>query len=371
MELKKLGVLEPYRVPDEILREVAPTIGGVPLYDSDYTWYAATMAGFGIIYNKVVLKRLGLPEPKTWEDLARPEVFTWVGSADPRKSGSVHMAYEIILQAYGWERGWQIITALGANVRGFSAGANQTPKDVAVGEVAYGLAIDFYAWAQVREAGEEMIGFVMPADVTVVNGDAIAILKGASNRAIAERFIRFVLSEEGQKLWMLRKGEPDGPQKFDLDRFSLLPGLYPKVKERSSVRLNPFEWKSDFVYDATKGGGRWGIVNDLIGSLVIDPHDRLAITWKGAIKAGNVEADRQRLAAMPVSEEEVQKLVDQGSWQDATFRNRTLNAWASLAREKYLAEDNGASAFRNIPALVAGVLGVVMVVYMRRRSRAS
>jgi len=369
MELKKLGLLEPYRVPDEILREVAPTIGGVPLYDSDYTWYAATMAGFGIIYNKVVLKRLGLPEPKTWEDLARPEVFTWVGSADPRKSGSVHMAYEIILQAYGWERGWQIITALGANVRGFSAGAGQTPKDVAVGEVAYGLAIDFYAWAQVREAGEEMIGFVMPADVTVVNGDAIAILKGASNRAIAERFIRFVLSEEGQKLWMLRKGEPDGPQKFDLDRFSLLPGLYPKVKGRSSVRLNPFEWKSDFVYDATKGGGRWGIVNDLIGSLVIDPHDPLAVTWKRAIKTGNIEAERQRLSAMPVNEEEVQKLVDQGSWQDATFRNRTLNAWAALARERYRTEDNGASAFRNIPALIAGVLGVVMVVYMRRRSR--
>ena len=50
---------------------------------------------------------------------------------------------------------------LGANVRNFTNSASQVPKDVAIGEVAYGLAIDFYAWAQVNEAGADKIGFVM------------------------------------------------------------------------------------------------------------------------------------------------------------------------------------------------------------------
>lgn len=370
-ELKKLGLLERYRVPDEILGKLAPTIGGVPLYDTDYSWYAVTMAGFGIIYNKVVLKRLGLPEPKTWEDLARPELFTWVASADPGKSGSVHMAYEIILQAYGWQRGWQIIIALGANVRGFSGYASRTPKDVAVGEVAYGLAIDSHAWAQVKQAGADKIGYVMPHDLTVVNGDAIAILKGAPHRAIAERFIRFALSEEGQKLLMLRKGEPDGPQQFELGKFSVIPGLYSRVKGRTSVRLNPFEWKSNFVYDATKGSGRWGIVNDLMGAWIIDPHDRLAATWKRAIKAGEVEAELQRLATIPVSEQEVQSLIDTGRWRNVEFRNRTINAWASMARETYRTDENEMSLLSNLPALIALIVAIAMVVYMRRRFRAS
>ena len=369
-ELKKQGVLEAYRVPDEILREVAPTIGGVPLYDSDYTWYAVTMAGFGIIYNKIVLNRLRFPEPKTWEDLARPELFSWVGSADPRKSGSVHMAYEIILQAYGWERGWQIITALGANVRSFSAGASQTPKDVAVGEVGYGLTIDSFAWAQVREAGEDKIGYVMPKDLTVVNGDAIALLKGAPHRDIAERFIRFVLSEEGQKLLILRRGEPDGPQEFELKKFSVLPELYPKVAERASIESNPFEWQPDFVYDATKGSGRWGIVNALMGTLIIDPHDQLAAAWKQAIKAAKSSTVLQRLAAMPVSEEEVQRLIEEGRWQDVELRNLTMNTWASQAREKFSTGNHGMRALRNLPGLIALTLGIAMVVYMRRRFRA-
>ena len=367
-ELKRSGMLAPYRVPEEILSALAPSIGGVPLYDQDYTWYAATMAGFGIMYNKVVLKRLGLPEPETWEDLARPEVFSWVGSADPRKSGSVHMAYEIILQAYGWERGWQIVTALGANVRGFSSNAAQTPKDVAVGEVAYGLVIDSYAWAQVRETGEDMIGYVMPEDLTVVNGDAVAILKGATNRQVAERFVRFVLSEAGQKLWILRKGEPDGPQKFDLEKFCVRPDLYPKIEGRTSVRLNPFTWRSAFVYDAAKGSARWGVINDLIGTMVIDPHDRLAAAWKQTISDGNPAAALPALAEAPVGEDEALRLVREGQWRDAAFRNRMLSQWAALARQKYGSGDAASGVIRNLPALTALALVVTMVIYMRRRS---
>jgi ABC-type Fe3+ transport system substrate-binding protein len=371
LELKKLGLLAPYRVPDEILRHVAPDINGVPLYDSDFCWYAATMAGFGIIYNKVVVQMLRLPEPKTWEDLARPALAGWVGSADPRKSGSVHMCYEIMLQAYGWERGWQIITALGANVRGFSAGAGQTPKDVAVGEVAYGLAIDFYAWSQVREVGEERIGYVMPEGLTMVNGDAISMLKGAPNREVAEAFIRFVLSETGQKLWLLRQGDPEGPKKYELGRFSVLPELYAKVKGRTVVTVNPFEGKSAFTYDAEKGSARYEIVNDLIGAFLIDPHDRLAATWKRAIREGKAEADLRRLAAMPLSEDQAQVLAREGRWKDAEFRNRTMSEWASLARSRYLPAPAGRSALRNLPAILAFAGAIAMFIYMRRRSRVS
>lgn len=367
VELKKLGILAPYRVREEVLRELSPTIGGVPLYDPDFTWYAATMAGFGIIYNKVILKRLGLPEPRTWEDLARPEVFSWVGSADPRKSGSVHMAYEIILQAYGWERGWRIITALGANVRGFSGYASQTPKDVTLGEVAYGLSIDSYAWAQVTEVGEEMIGYVMPEDLTVVNGDAIALLKGAPHREVAVRFIEFVLSEEGQKLWILRQGEPDGPQGYELGKFSVLPGLYAKIEGRTSVRLNPFAWNSDFVYDADKGGRRWTLFNDLMGTMIIEPQGLLARAWKRAIEAGEAEEILDRLAEMPLSEAEAEALIAGGRWQEAEFRNRTQSEWATLARQKYGSEEGGGSILRNLPILLALVLGTGTFVYLRRR----
>jgi iron(III) transport system substrate-binding protein len=334
LALKKENLLEPYVLPRQLLEKIPARLGGVPLYDPEYTWYGATLAGFGIVYNKVVLRLTKLPVITTWKGLASPAVYGWVGSSDPRKSGSVHMAYEIILQAYGWEKGWQIITGLGANVRNFTNSAGQVPKDVAIGEVAYGLSIDFYAWAQVNEAGGDKIGFVMPDNLTVINPDCIGILKGAPNRAVAQAFIRFVMSPAGQKLWLWRKGIPGGPRQFQLNRFSVLPSLYDLSPQSTAVKLNPFSWRSNFVFDDKLASARWAIVDDLIGAMVIDPKELLGQAWRKASAGGLTQAKWQRLAAMPISAAEALEFA-KTTWKDPAFRNQKLNEWSRFARNKY------------------------------------
>ena len=114
------------------------------------------------------------------------------------------MVYEIILQTLGWDEGFALLTKIGGNVRGFSAGANAIPTDVVAGQVIYGLAIDFYAYGQIAVVGADKIQYVVPADGAVVTADPIAILKGAPNLPVAQKFLEFVLSEDAQKLWMLR-----------------------------------------------------------------------------------------------------------------------------------------------------------------------
>jgi len=211
LQLAKEGLLAPYRVSDGVLDAMPASIFGMPMYDPEFRWYGTALAGFGIIYNRIVHELLELPAPETWADLARPEFVTWVGSADPRASGSVHMMYEIMLQAYGWEKGIDVITRMGANVRSFPDSSSRIPKDVTAGELACGLAIDIYAQAQINEAGPDKIGYVMPEGQTVINPDSIGILRGAPHREAAERFLEFVLSEDGQTLLMLAPGAPGGP----------------------------------------------------------------------------------------------------------------------------------------------------------------
>jgi ABC-type Fe3+ transport system substrate-binding protein len=334
LALKRDHLLDPYALPQPLLEKIPARLGGVPLYDPDYTWYGATLSGFGIIYNKTVLNLTRLPVIRTWADLALPVAFGWVGSSDPRKSGSVHMAYEIILQAYGWDRGWQILTALGANVRNFTNSASQVPKDVAIGEVAYGLSIDFFAWAQVNEVGADKIGFVMPDNLTIIYPDSIGILKGAPNPEVARAFLRFVMSPPGQKLWLMAKGTDGGPQKYQLNRFSVLPSLYETDQRNLAVKANPFAWQSVFAFDAKKGSERWAIVNDLIGALIIDQKQLLNQAWKTALAGGLTESEWRRLAAMPVSEQEALEL-SQTKWQDPALRNQKLNEWIHFARAKY------------------------------------
>jgi ABC-type Fe3+ transport system substrate-binding protein len=368
-ELKREGLSFPYHLPDSLLQAIPPDINGIPLYDQDFHWYAATMAGFGIMYNKLVLQRLGLPEPATWEDLMRPEVYSWIGSADPRKSGSIHATFEIILQGYGWERGWQVIVALGANTRSFTAYGAQTPKNVAQGEVAYGLTMDSFAWAQVQAYGEAMIGFVMPSDLTIITGDGICLLKGGPNLAVAREFMNFMFSKTGQKIWILKKGEPDGPQQFDLVKFSVLPALYPEINGRTAVQMNPFMWKSNFIYNASKGAIRWGIVNDLIGTFVIEPHRDLRKAWQKAIKAGNTDSVLEYLAQIPISEIEAENISRGNQWRDPVYRNEKLNQWAILVNQRNQATSRIRNLVRNSFAFILIIAGIGLGIYMHRRRR--
>ena len=101
------------------------------------------------------------------------------------------------------------------------------------GQVIYGLAIDFYAYGQIAVVGADKIKYVVPADGAVINADPIAILKGAPNLSVAQKFLEFVLSEDAQKLWMLRDTDSEGPKwKGGLNRASVLPELYDKLGER-------------------------------------------------------------------------------------------------------------------------------------------
>lgn len=334
LRMKEEGLLQPCRLPDEILSNIPQEYAGSPIYDPDFQWYGACFSGFGILYNKQQLDSIGLPEAKTWADLARPELAGWVSSADPRQSGSVHKMYEIILQSYGWEKGFEVITKMNANVKVFGRGASDIPRDVDLGETAYGLAIDIYALAKIAEAGADRLGYVMPEGKTVISPDSIAVLKGAPHKGLARSFVEFVMGEPGQKLWMLKVGEPGGPETFALRRMSVMPHVYDLLGDRVDVPTNPFKWKANLHYDHDKGSVRWGIVADLIGAMTIDMHDELMKAWEAIREGGMKDAAIKRLVAVPISEEEAARLGKE-KWDDQEFRNAKIAEWTRFAQEKY------------------------------------
>jgi hypothetical protein len=177
----------------------------------------------------------------------------------------------------------------------------------------------------------------MPDNLTIITPDAIAILKGAPNAEVARSFVRFVMSERGQKLWLLPVKSPEGPQRFQLNRFSVLPSLYAQSAHQTAVQLNPFAWRSQFEFDPKLSAERWSIVNDLIGALVIDQKNLLTRAWKDALHNNGMNpGERQKLTAVPVSAEEALQL-SRTSWRNPELRNQKLNDWIHFARSKYLA----------------------------------
>ncbi|MCG9128307.1 ABC transporter substrate-binding protein [Candidatus Poribacteria bacterium] len=331
-------LLTSYKLPEDKLILIPPSYHGIPVYDSEYRWYGAALSSFGIMYNEKLRQLRRLPVTNTWEDLGDISLIGKIGAADPRESGSAHMMYEIILQTRGWDNGFALLTKIGGNVKNFSAGANVIPRDVAAGQVIYGLAIDFYAYSQIASVGSDTIKYVLPSDGAVVNPDSIAILKGAPNINVAQKFLEFVLSENAQKLWMLRDSDPEGPEwKGGLNRASVLPSLYDKLGDRCVV-TNPFALKIiPFPYDANKGSTRWDIVNDLFGVLIIDSHKDLVTAWKAIQKCkdnSKRDAAIQALIEMPLTEEEAMKIAE-SDWKNPIFRNDKIKEWGQFAKQKF------------------------------------
>ncbi len=238
-------------------------------------YYSAVLSAFGICYNYDRLRDLGIETPPTrWRDLADPRFYGQVGVTDPTKSGSIAKAFEMIVHSEcqravreagfdraailamekavseggsgepspvlsryqaaverGWANGIALLQIIGANARYFTDGASKVAIDVSTGDAAAGISIDFYARVQadVTRApdGTERMGYTTPVGGSSVSGDPISILRGAPQRELAERFVQFVLSPDGQKLWNYRVGEPGGPVKYALRRLPVLREFYP------------------------------------------------------------------------------------------------------------------------------------------------
>jgi len=336
LALKKEGLLEKCDLPAELLDSIGKDCAGVPVLDQEGFWYGVGLSGFGIIYNKVILKKLGVKEPVSWSDLAKGECYSWIASADPRKSGSVFMMYEIIVQSFGWEKGMEVISAMSGNTRSFSGNAGSIPKDVALGEAAFGLCIDVYALNAVMDAGEDRLGFILPPGETVITPDAIALLKGAPEKELARDFIIFNLSEKGQKLWSFFPGtDPDAPKEHALLKMSVCPYMYEKYPAAAMLKASPFKMPVKFHYDLRAAADRMNIFRDYLGILFVDHREDCAKAWKAVLDSPEDEGKRRLFFAHPVSSSEQFRELGRGDYTNSRIRAKLQTEWSNDAGSRY------------------------------------
>ena len=333
--LAEMGLLVPPDIPVYVEAALESEIAGLPLNDPERRWFGAAMSGFGIVRNKRIVERMGLPVVREWADLTNPCLFGWVASGNPSSSGSVHMLFELVLQAYGFEKGYEFICQIAGNVAAFDEGGNAAPRAAGLGQAAYGMCIDMYGREQQSRLGEENVDFTMPESLTVISADPIAVVKGAPHPELANRFLEFVLSEPGQKLWYLKVGAPGGPKRYALNRLPVLRRLYESGAE-TDVTVDPFTWRGKRDFDEKLSSRRWGVLNGLLQATVLDVHGEVRSAWRATIDAG--EAEHPELVAefgrAPVTEKDLLELAK--TWTaDVGLRQDRMAEWSRFARRKF------------------------------------
>jgi putative spermidine/putrescine transport system substrate-binding protein len=194
MKAKTLGVMEPYKPQgwDEV---------PAGLKDEDGYWTTIHSGTLGLFVNKDALG--DKPVPACWKDLLEPDYRGLVGYLDPSSA------------AVGYVGAVAVNLALGGSAKDFSPAVaffkdlqkNEpiVPKQtsyarVVSGEIPILFDYDFNAYrAKYTEKGN--FEFVIPCEGSVVFPYVVSLVKGAPDKAKAEKVLDYLLSDKGQAIW--------------------------------------------------------------------------------------------------------------------------------------------------------------------------
>ncbi len=182
--LKQEGHLQSYLSPEREAYDAE-------LYDPAGYYYGSKLITTGIVYNTAAEHR-----PQRWQDLVEPEYEGQVTMPSPLYSGAalIHMA---TLSGHS-ELGESYYEALHDNRVEAQGGNGGVFNAVAAGTKPYGIVVDFLP---IREAAKgSPVDFVFPEEGVSAVTEPVAIMQEADNLDAAQKFVDFVLSQEGQRL---------------------------------------------------------------------------------------------------------------------------------------------------------------------------
>jgi ABC-type Fe3+ transport system substrate-binding protein len=334
--LKSKGLLQKYAPKASGIPE---KIGQFPINDPAGFYFGFAASGYGIMWNERYVKANKLPDPKEWQDLAKPVYYDHVSIAAPSRSGTTHLTIEAVLQGEGWAKGWGTIKAMAGNFRNITERSFGVPEAVNSGQVGYGIVIDFFAFS--AQASGFPVKFIYPTVTTIVPAN-VGIVTNAPNKAAAEAFVEFLLSPAGQQVLF----EPG------IRRLPVNPDVYAKAP---ADYPNPFKdprLNSMIKFDVARSEARNDVVDVLFDQLISFQLDALKAATKAIheaeaalAKKDNAQARalvgqaRDLIAAMPVDEvaaaakETVSAFT--GGKQKGARQAELEQQWAAFAKERY------------------------------------
>jgi len=219
------GLTHAYQSPN--LENLIP-LGKKMSEDTGYRASAFSVAVIGFIYNKNLLQEKGLPEPRSWADLLKPEYKGEIAISNPNTAGTGYSILVTLVDLMGEDGAFDYLKKLNPNISSYSKSGGVPSGQTARGEVAIGLT--FLHDANMMLAQGFPVESVAPEEGTGYSLVGVSIVEGARNMQAAKTFVDWILSPEGQAVDMASgmntyptvKGLPLSQYVVDITKMKLL-----------------------------------------------------------------------------------------------------------------------------------------------------
>jgi ABC-type Fe3+ transport system substrate-binding protein len=338
----------------EVAGRINDTIAGADMKrnntSDELMWIAAAISSFGFTVNYAFLDDYNLPVPYKWTDLANitygknlPGLPSIAMGNAPQTTSNTRI-YEIIVQALGWDQGWITMSRMAGNA-GIYPGSVETQNAVENGDVGVAMSIDFYGY--LTQFKNPDCFYIVPEGQTIVNGDPIAIPINAPQPALAEGFIDYVLSAEGQALWL----------DSDVRRMPVMREAFdePGAPEDLYLAFNQTIQTAGIDFNDTLSLVTNAAFVPYFGAVFADAHTELVDCWNTILTAYNQsvidEADVAYYAGLmgtPVSiidpktlilsvfSQEYAIAINNDMIYDASYASTVTTRWTAAAKIQYL-----------------------------------
>jgi iron(III) transport system substrate-binding protein len=213
------GYMDPYKSPD--LASIPEEFRG-----PDNLWVGTNVHLMVLMVNEKQLK--GLPVPKTWSDLMKPE---WKGKfaiTDPSKSATAYLLVYGLLKQFGRDG----LEKIAANAV-VTSSSGTTYKGTAMGEYAVGLTIEYAAQEYVA-GGQKEIKLVYPSEGSYLAPEGMFIVKGAKNAEAAKTFYNILMSKEMQQELLIKSFRRPTRSDIQVSKLTSLPDI-------KSIKIFPLD----------------------------------------------------------------------------------------------------------------------------------
>ena len=183
----------------------------------------------GYSYNEPQLKKKGIPEPKCWADLVKPQFKDEIQVANPNSSGTSYTMLATMVQLMGEDKAFDYLKALHKNVNQYTKSGAAPARAAATGESMVGITFQHDAVVQAVQGAQVKI--VSPCEGTGYEIGSMSIIKGAKNMENAKKWYDWALTPEAQSIGIdskvsyqvpSNKGTPVPPQAPKLSEIKLI-----------------------------------------------------------------------------------------------------------------------------------------------------
>lgn len=192
--LEERGMLEPYAPKglDQIKDRFRDTRSDPPHWVGTDAWASA------ICFNTAEGERLGVEEPKSWQDLIKPEYKGMITMPNPNSSATGLLAIVGWIEILGEDEAWDYMDALHQNISQYVHSGSKPCRMAAAGEATIGISYPAPGVKAINDGAP--VSVVIPEEGVGSEVEGVAIIAGARNPDAARRLADFAASQEAHEI---------------------------------------------------------------------------------------------------------------------------------------------------------------------------